>query len=110
MSYYLYQLTYSSQAIKAMIAKPSDREAAARTAIEAAGGKLHHLFFSFGTYDVICLIEAPDDTVAMATSMAVAATGTVSGSASTKLFTAQEAMAAMTLAGKVASAYKPPAS
>jgi uncharacterized protein with GYD domain len=45
MSFYLYQLSYSSEAMKAMITKPSDREAAARKLIEAAGGKLHHLFF-----------------------------------------------------------------
>jgi uncharacterized protein with GYD domain len=71
MSYYLYQLSYSSEAMKAMIAKPSDREAAARKLIEAAGGKLHHLFFAFGKYDVVCLTEAPNDMIAMAVAAAV---------------------------------------
>ena len=66
MSYYLYQLSYSKDAIKAMVANPSDREAAARKLIEALGGKLHHLFFAFGKYDVICLIEGPDDKFMMA--------------------------------------------
>ena len=108
MAFYLYQLSYSKEAIKAMVASPSDREAAARKLIEALGGKLHHLFFAFGEHDVICLIEAPDDKVMMAGAAAVAAAGTVSASSTIKLMTAQDAMAAMTLAGKVTGSYKPP--
>jgi uncharacterized protein with GYD domain len=108
MSYYLYQLAYTSPAMKAMIAKPSDREAAARKLIEAAGGKLHHLFFAFGKFDVVCLIEAPNDIVALATAAAVGASGTISGAETTKLFSAQEAMSAMTMAGKISGSYVPP--
>ena len=108
MSYYLYQLSYSKDAIKALVANPSDREAAARKLIEALGGKLHHLFFAFGKYDVICLIEGPDDKFAMAGAAAVASAGTVSASSTVKLMTSSDAMAAMTLAGKVTGAYKPP--
>jgi len=108
MSFYLYQLSYSAEAAKAMVAKPQDREAAARKLIEAAGGKLHHLFFSFGKYDVVCLVESPNDNVQMAVALAVGASGTISGAATTKLFTSQEAMAAMALAGKATGAYKPP--
>jgi uncharacterized protein with GYD domain len=108
MSYYLYQLTYSRDAIKAMVASPTDREAAARKLIEAIGGKLHHLFFAFGQWDVICLIEAPDDKAMMAAAAAVASAGTVSASSTVKLMTAADAMAAMTMAGKVTGSYKSP--
>jgi uncharacterized protein with GYD domain len=108
MSYYLYQLSYSKDAIKAMVANPSDREAAARKLIEAIGGKLHHLFFAFGQYDVICLIEAPDDKAMMAGAAAVASAGTVSASSTIKLMTAADAMSAMTMAGKVTGTYKAP--
>ncbi len=108
MSFYLYQLSYSAPAIKAMAANPSNRETAARSLIEALGGKLHHLFFAFGEYDVVCLIEAPDDKVMMAGAAAVASSGTVTKASTVKLMTAGEAMDAMTLAGKVTGAYKPP--
>ncbi len=91
-----------------MVASPSDREAAARKLIEAIGGKLHHLFFAFGQWDVICLIEAPDDKAMMAGAAAVASAGTVSASSTVKLMTAADAMAAMTMAGKVTGTYKPP--
>ncbi len=108
MSYYLYQINYSKDAIKAMVANPTDREAAARKLIEALGGKLHHLFFAFGQYDVICLIEMPDDKSMMAGAAAVASAGTVTGSSTTKLMTAADAMAAMTMAAKATGSYKPP--
>ncbi len=108
MSYYLYQISYSKDAIKAMVANPSDREAAARKLIEALGGKLHHLFFAFGQYDVVCLIEVPDDKTMMAGAVAVASAGTVTSSSTTKLMTAADAMVAMSMAGKVTGAYKPP--
>lgn len=108
MAFYLYQLSYSKEAIKAMVATPSDREAAARKLIEALGGKLHHLFFAFGEYDVICLIEGPDDKMMMAGAAAVASAGTISKSSTIKLMTSADAMAAMTTAGKITGSYKPP--
>jgi uncharacterized protein with GYD domain len=108
MSFYLYQLSYTSEAVKALIANPTDREAAARKLIEGLGGKLHHLFFAFGTYDVICLIEGPDDAMMAAGALAVAASGTVSASSTIKLLTAAEGMAAMKKAGAAMGTYKPP--
>lgn len=108
MAFYLYQMSYTTEAVKAMVAKPSDREAAATSLIEALGGKLHHLFFAFGGHDVICLIEGPDDTFMAAGAMAVASSGTASSSCTIKLMTAKEAMKAMKLAGKATGAYKPP--
>lgn len=108
MAFYLYQLSYSSEAVKAMVASPSDREAAARTLIEALGGKLHHLFFAFGKYDIVALIEAADDTVMMAGAAAVASAGTVSKSCTTKLMTSSDAMKALARAGKVTGSYVPP--
>jgi uncharacterized protein with GYD domain len=65
---------YTSEAMRAMVANPSDREAAARKIIEAAGGKLHHMFFVLGSADVMVLTEFPDD-------VSVAAVSLVTGSA-----------------------------
>ena len=59
-------------------------------------------------YDVVCLIEGPDDTFMMAGAAAVASAGTVSTSATTKLMTSADAMAAMTKAGEVMGSYQPP--
>ncbi|MBP7240915.1 GYD domain-containing protein [Amaricoccus sp.] len=108
MPFYLYQIAYSPEAIKAMVANPQDRTAAAAKLIEAIGGKLHHLFFAFGKFDVVCLIEGPDDRMMAAGALAVAAAGTVSRSETVKLLTAAEAKEAMGMASKATAAYKAP--
>lgn len=108
MPFYLYQLSYTTEATKALIANPTDRKAAAAKLIEALDGKLHHMFFAFGPYDVICLIEGPNDQMMAAGAMAVAAAGTVSSSCTVKLMTTEDAMEAMKMAGKAVGTYKPP--
>ncbi|MGJ5620413.1 GYD domain-containing protein [Sulfitobacter sp. MF3-043] len=107
MPFYMFQARYTADAIKAMVNKPQDREAAARPLIEAVGGKLHHLFFCFGADDVVALIEAPTDEAMAAGALAVGASGAFSGGATTKLMTSREAMGAMAAAGKAAASYKP---
>ena len=108
MPHYLYQMSYSRDAVKGMIANPTDREAAARQVTEAAGGKLKAFYFSFGSNDVVVIAEAPNDETMAAVSLAVAASGAASSGSITKLLTAQEGMEAMKLAGKAAAGYKPP--
>lgn len=108
MSFYLYQIAYTADAVKAMVANPTDRAAAADSLVEALGGKLHHLFFAFGKYDVVCLVEGPDDKMMAAGALAVAAAGTVSRSETVKLMTAAEAQEAMAMAGKVTGTYRAP--
>jgi uncharacterized protein with GYD domain len=107
MPFYLFQGRYTAAALKAMVDNPQDREAAARPLIEAVGGKLHHLFFCFGSDDVVALIEAPDDKAMAAGALAVGASGALSGGATTKLMTAGEAMEAMATAKKASVSYKP---
>lgn len=107
MPYYMFQAQYTPAAIKAMMDNPQDREEAARPLIEALGGKLHHLFFSMGSDDVMALIEAPDDTAVTACSMAVGASGAFSSGKTTKLMTSKDAMGAMKAANSAATSYKP---
>jgi len=107
MPFYLFQGRYTAEALKAMINHPQDREAAARPLIEAVGGKLHNLFFCFGSEDIVALIEAPDDKAMAAGALAVGASGAMSAGATTKLMTSGEAMEAMAAAKKATSSYKP---
>ena len=107
MPYYMFQGRYTPAAIKAMVDNPQDREAAVRPLIEALGGRLHNVFFCFGSEDVMALIEAPDDGAMAACAMAVGASGSLAGGATTKLMTTAEAMQAMEKARSVRSSYKP---
>ena len=108
MPYYLFQASYTPTALKAMVDNPQDREAAARPLIEAIGGKLHQLFFSFGKDDIVALIEAPDDASMAAGALAIGASGAFSGGSTTKLMTSAEATAAMATAKAASTKYKSP--
>ncbi len=107
MPFYMFQGRYSTAALKALVDNPQDREAGARTVIEAVGGKLHSLYFCFGEDDVMAIIEAPDDQAMAACALAVGASGSMAGGKTTKLMTASEAMAAMKQAQGAAAKYKP---
>jgi uncharacterized protein with GYD domain len=108
MAFYLFTANYTHEAMQAMVKNPSDREAAARKVIEAAGGKLHHMFMAFGPTDVFALCEYPDDIGMAAASLAVGSAGGVTNAATTKLLTPAEFSEAMRRAGDVAAAYTPP--
>jgi uncharacterized protein with GYD domain len=57
---YMLMAKYSAAALKAIMESGSDREAAARQAVEAAGGKLHGFYGMFGQeYGLALIIEAP---------------------------------------------------
>lgn len=107
MSLYMFQASYTAQAIKALVDNPQNREEAARTVIEAVGGKLLNMYFCFGSADVVAIIEAPDDKAMAACSMAIGASGAFSGGATTSLMTAGDAVEAMQAAQAAAAVYKP---
>jgi uncharacterized protein with GYD domain len=108
MPYYMWTGSYTPEAMQALIRKPQDREAVVRKVVEAAGGKMHHAFVSLGTSDFVLIAEFPDDTSAVAVSLAVGASGAVGGGMTTKLITMSEFAKAQKKAGKVAARYKPP--
>jgi uncharacterized protein with GYD domain len=106
--YFMLSLTYSHHAVKALVAKPTDRTKAAADALEAAGGKLHSLFMAFGDADAIAIYETPDATSAAAVAMTLGASGGMASVKTTPLLTMAEAVKAMEKAGKVQASYKPP--
>ncbi len=109
MTMYLFQGKYTPEAFKTLIANPQDRTATVRTLIEAAGGKLHHLFYAFGEHDIYALLEFPSNTSVAAATMAIAAGGALAGGQTTVLMTTAEAVEAMKKSGTIAGVYKPPA-
>lgn len=101
MPLYLGRFKYSPEAIKAMIDNPQDRGAAAAQAAESLGCKLHGLWWTFGDYDGVYILEAPDNLTVVALAMAVGASGEVS-SETTVLIEMDEAQEAMRRAAAVA--------
>lgn len=103
---YLIQLTYGPEAWASMIKHPQNRLDAVRPAIEHLGGRFEHAWLSFGEYDLVGVVEMPDNTDAAAFSLAVSAGGACRSFKTTPLLTMQEGIQAMTKAQ--ATGYQPP--
>lgn len=105
MASYLYQLSYSAEAWAALIKSPHDRVEAVRKAVQTLGGKIESFWFAFGDYDLVGVIDMPDNTSAAAFSLAVAAGGACKSLKTTPLLSIAEGIEAMKKAG--GSGYKP---
>jgi uncharacterized protein with GYD domain len=102
---YLLQVSYSSEAIAAMIKHPQNRGEAVRKPIEKLGGKINAFWLAFGDYDVVAIIDMPNNVNAAAFALAVAAGGSCKNVRTTPLLSAEEGIAAMKKAAS--SGYKP---
>lgn len=101
MALYMIQGAYTTEAIAAMAKNPQDRRVPIRELTQKLGGRLIDAYYCFGEYDVVVLVELPDDTSATAVAMAVITAGHLKAYKTTKLFTVEETMEAMRKAGSV---------
>ena len=105
MASYLVQCSYSQEALKALIAAPQDRTPVIAKAAKGLGGKLVGTWLSFGDYDVVLIIEMPDNVSAAALALAAAAGGSLKSIKTTPLMSLEDGIAALKKAGT--SSYKP---
>jgi uncharacterized protein with GYD domain len=105
MASYLLQISYSAEAWAAMIKHPQDRALAVSQAVEKLGGKVGAFWMAFGDYDLIGVIEMPDNVSAAAFAVAVAGGGACKNVKTTPLLSLAEGLEAMKKAGT--SGYKP---
>ncbi len=106
MPYYLVEVSYTAEAWKTLVKNPQNRMDAVNRAVEKAGGKFHGGWFAFGQYDVIIILEMPDNVAAAANSIAYAAGGACSAVRTTPLLTPEEAVKALKKASE--TSYRPP--
>ncbi len=106
MPYYLVQTAYTPEAWATMIKNPQDRVALVRPAIERVGGTIDAGYLSFGEYDLVAIVEFPDNAAAAAFSVATTSKGALKSFKTTPLLTMAEAQDAMKKAGSVG--YEPP--
>jgi uncharacterized protein with GYD domain len=95
MPQYLMQVGYSAEGWAALVNNPQDRTEIVRQPIENMGGKIQNFWFSFGGYDVVGVVEFPDNVSAAAIAMAFAAGGACKTVQTTPLLTSAEAVEAM---------------
>ncbi len=108
MARYLFQAAYTPEAWAAQINNPQNRVEAIRPVIERLGGRLESAYYAFGDYDVIFIVEVPDNVSAAALSLAVNAGGALKAVRTTPLMTIEEGMEALRKAG--GAGYRPPGS
>jgi uncharacterized protein with GYD domain len=102
MSHYLLQAAYTPEAWAALEKSPEDRIEAIRPFVERLGGRIVCGYLSFGEYDILTIVEMPDNVTAAAFSMASSGGGSIRVRQTTPLLTIDEAKRAMTLAGEAA--------
>lgn len=106
MPLYMYQASYTSEAWAAQLKNPQNRLEQMRPVVEAAGGKLLAFYYAFGEYDVVAIMEAPDNVSVSALAVAVAAGGAMKTGKTTVLLTPEEGLEAMRRAS--GTGYHPP--
>lgn len=94
--------------MKGMIAKPSDREAATRALVEAAGGTLETFYLTTGDNDFSMKVTIDDVTSLIAALMVAGASGAASNLKTVRAFTSDEFTEMQKKAGEIAKAYQAP--
>lgn len=95
MPLYLTRFSYTPETWARLAKNPEDRRDAARTYIEAVGGKLHGFWYAFGEFDGYTLWEAPDNPSMAAVAIAISGGGALSKFETTVLLTVEETVEAL---------------
>ncbi|MGH9024875.1 MAG: GYD domain-containing protein [Acidimicrobiia bacterium] len=106
MPYYMLQVGYTSEAWATMAKHPQDRAEAVRPAIESLGGSVEGAWICFGEYDLVAIVQFPDNVASAAFSIAAAGAGALSTIKTTPLMTMDEGVEAMNQAA--GTGLKPP--
>ena len=88
MSHYILLINWTDQGI-GKINDSGDRYNSFKASVEKAGGKLIGGYYTFGEYDVVIIIEAPNDETVMSLMLKVGSAGNVR-TRTLKAFTADE--------------------
>jgi uncharacterized protein with GYD domain len=91
---YLVQVSYTAEAVAALVKNPQNRTEVVRKSIENLGGNLVGNWMSFGDYDVVLIAEMPDNVSAAALAIAATAGGSLKSVKTTPLLTAEEGVSA----------------
>jgi uncharacterized protein with GYD domain len=106
MAHYLIEVAYTGEAWAAQVSNPQNRIEAIRPVIERLGGRIENAYYAFGDYDVVGIIEMPDNVSAAAFSLAASAGGAVKAIKTMPLMTIEEGIEAMRKAA--GAGYRPP--
>ncbi|MSO90275.1 MAG: GYD domain-containing protein [Acetobacteraceae bacterium] len=108
MALYMYQAAYTAESWAAQLKNPQNRiDIVGRATTKAVGGKLVGGWYCFGDYDIVLVVDVPDNESMAAVALALAAGGAIKSAKTTVLMSGAEAVAGMQKVTKVAKTYKP---
>lgn len=105
---YICFFSYTRDAAKAMIEKPTDRVAAAKALVESAGGKMECFYWMHGQHDGFFIGDFKDGISAAAVAAAAASTGAITQVESHELFDGAAQGQIIRAAKTALAGYKPP--
>ncbi len=92
LSHYIFLTNWTEQGISQLSEKHEvEATSSFKASLENAGGKLIGAYYTFGEYDLVIIIEAPNDEVVMSLMLKVGSAGNVR-TKTLKAFTAEEGM------------------
>ncbi len=95
MAHYLFQCSYTAEAWASLVQNPRNRLEAVRSVVEKLGGSMENGWTAFGEYDVVAVLQMPNNVSVAAFSMAVSAGGAVKSIKTTPLMSMEEGVEAM---------------
>ena len=101
MPLYMSQFSYTAEAWAALARSPEDRSEAVSQLVESVGGRLVSLYYSFGEYDGLIIIEAPDEKAAAAAVLTSVSVGHIRTIKTTTLLTVEDTLEALRKAGEI---------
>ena len=108
MGRYVITGSWSAQAMKGFIDRPSDRWGPIEAMIKAAGGKMETYYVTTGPSDFIIISEADDIKKVLAAVMVAAGSGSLSSIQTQEAFTTAEFKDMHEAAGKIRSTFPVP--
>jgi uncharacterized protein with GYD domain len=109
MPHYLVQVAYTPEAWAAQLKNPQNRVDVVRPLLERLGARFEATYMAFGDYDIIFIMEAPDNLSAAGIGMTIMAGGSVKAYKTTPLLSIEDGIEAMRRGGEAAGIYRPPA-
>jgi uncharacterized protein with GYD domain len=101
MPVYMFQCAYKPEAWAALIKRPENRAEAARALLEKVGGRVICWYNCYGEYDVVAIVEAPDEITGVAAILSVIAPGHLKASKTTVLLPPEQTVEALRRAGEL---------
>jgi uncharacterized protein with GYD domain len=105
---YLLQVAYTPEAWAAQLKNPQNRVEIVSQLLQRLGGRFESAYMAFGEYDIVAIMDLPDNTSAAAVSMVVSAGGACKAVKTTPLLSIEEGLQAMRKGTDAAPTYRPP--